>query len=176
MNLLPPQQKEFFYKDVFLRFLSVAGLFLVFWIFIFFAIALNIIFYLNIQIPALEARIAYERGTAIAENLEAAEKEITDLNTALIRIQKIRDKSTFDFARALRSLGALTPDGVSLRALTFQGDESISIVGHAQARDQAVSFKDTLEQKMFCSKVLSPLLVRETDVSFTFGCTLYDKE
>ena len=173
MNLLPLQQKDAIYKDVLARFFSVALLIVAFWILIFFVLAYNAVFYLNLQIPAIEERLNAESETQKANIVQSVENDISELNEALLRIEIIRKKEAFNFPYILRLVGGAVPGGANLRNITFQS-EMMTISGHADERAQVLELEDMLKQEPIFKDLDSPLsnIVKERDINFTFSFSL----
>jgi hypothetical protein len=171
MNLLPQSQKEAIKKDVFSRFLLVVEGISALLGLIFLVLIYNVTLYINIQTPIFEERLQQERLTETSQIYEMVKEEINELNSTLVKIQKVNDISKFNFPEILRNIGKYAPQGVRFNTMSFSG-EALLIVGHADTRDQALVFKQNLEKNSICGSLASPVIVRELDVTFTFNCKL----
>ena len=173
MNLLPPQEKEKIQRETMTRLLSVAGGILVFWTAIFLVLLYNSILFLNLQIPVIEERLQVEQNTQKANMVRSVEDEIGELNEVLIKIEKIRQRDTFNFPYILRVIGSVVPEGAELRSITFQKG-NMAITGHADERAKVLEIKDKLEEADVFKDINSPLsnIVKERDISFIFNFSI----
>lgn len=175
MNLLSPEQKEIIRKDILIRFYFALLTVFSFWALVFLVLIHSINLYLEIQVPALGKRIEIERLSERSLAYGLVEQEINDFNTRLAKIEKIRSEGILDIGQILKGTGAKVPDGVFLTNLSYQGDV-LSINGHADTRDQALQLKEALEKDSLCASLISPVIVKETDINFSFVCTLTSAE
>lgn len=172
MNLLPQHQKDAIHKDVLIRFLFVFLGVIFFWALIFLVLSYNTVIYLNAQTPALEERIEQESLSETSKTLAILEEDINGLNEVLGQIKKIRSKEGVSLLQVLRKIGEFVPVGVSFTTISIQGG-SMTIIGHAATRDQALILKGNLEKDSICGSLSSsPSIFKEKNINFIFVCTL----
>lgn len=170
MNLLPKQKKDEIRKDIFLKFMFAVLAIFSFWAGVMFVLIYNIVFYLDAQITALEEGISAERASQSAKVYQEVEKQISELNTTLLLVDKIRGKGFINSADMLRKVGSTIGEGIFLTNLSYQGDV-LTISGHADARDQVLKLKSVLEGGSFCASLTLPIITKEADVDFTLVCS-----
>lgn len=171
MNLLSGQQKDGLYAGILARFFGVALVIVSFWGAVFLVFAYTSVWYLAIQIPALEQRLANEQNSETSRSLIAIDEEIGKLNATLSDIEKVRNKKSLYFPSILRKMTELMPSGVTLKRVSFHG-QSMSIEGRADQRTDAFAFKGKLESDSLCKKLSSPLIVKEKNIDFNFTCAI----
>ncbi len=173
MNLLPPYQREIIREAITTRFLFVALGIMSFLALIFLVLMYNVLLYINLQTPAVIGRLATEQGTQKANQVALVERDINELNSALINIDKIRKKESFNFPYILRVIGSVMPKGTKMKSITYQGG-NIAISGHADERPQVLKLKENLEKEKVFKNINSPLsnIIKERDINFSFSFSL----
>lgn len=173
MNLLPPYQREIIQKEIIARLLFVALGIMSFFALIFLVLMYNVLLYINLQTPAVITRLAAEQGTQKANMVELVEKDINELNSALVSIDKIRKKEAFNFPYILRVIGAVMPQGAKVKSITYQSGNLV-ISGHADERPQVLKLKENLEKEKVFKNINSPLsnIIKERDINFNFSFSI----
>ncbi|MFY9457912.1 MAG: PilN domain-containing protein [Candidatus Spechtbacterales bacterium] len=173
MNLLPPYQREIIHEEIITRLLFVVGGIMFFLSLIFLVLMYNVLLYINLQIPALEGRLVAEQKTQKANLVELVEGDIGELNSALVSIDKIRKKESFNFPYILRVIGSLMPEGTQMKSITYQGG-NLAISGHADERSGVLKLKENLEKAKVFKNINSPLsnIIKERDIVFSFNFSI----
>jgi hypothetical protein len=173
MNLLPPYQREIIRGEIMTRLLFVALGIMSFLALIFLILMYNALLYVNLQTPAVVGRVAAEQGTQKSNLVELVEKDINELNGALLSIDKIRKKESFNFPYILRVIGAAVPEGAKMTNITYR-EGSIVISGHADQRSEVLKLKENLEKEKVFKNINSPLsnIIKEQDINFNFSFSL----
>ena len=107
--------------------------------------------------------------------IEEYQKEFSQINTQLERLSKI-DSDQMYWSSALLALDSAVPDAVGITEITTK-DLILSLSGHANTRDNLLTFRDRLSQSDCFSNVDLPVseLVSKDNVDFQMKLNVSEK-
>ena len=174
-NLLPPERKAElrFYRiatTLSRRIILLAGLSTIFSLLMGLAVVS-----LRVQKTALEAARESRTGDAAISAAQKAQKEISAFN------KEIKDMTDAfperKWSLLLQEIGKLAPATVRIKDLgheTTKDQETLIISGHADKREDLISFEEGLKKSSSFTQVTSPLanFRKPEDVDFTINAEL----
>ena len=175
LNLLPKNYILRFKKDVWLRVIYTATVFIVFWSVILGIIILSAYQYLVLENLSTKERtrlVQSMRDTAQAQQLEAT---INEVNALAIRIDHIRKIQPYEFSDLLEQIAPMLPAGSNLTRLTFVASSNqIILEGHSDLRTYVLTLQERLESSRLFRNIEAPLsnLLKAQDVNFKFTIQL----
>jgi len=175
INLLPSQQKEKIYSELFKKQLNNFCLMIVV-IFLGSAILiLNSIIFIKIQAQAIEQSLSITTHTDEVQEAALLESKVNQLNDLTVRYNNFR-KNNISFSDAFLALQQIIPSGARLEVLFLDGStKKVIISGLAQNRDDILKLEESLKKSAVFEKLDAPLsnLLERTNVNFNF--TFYVK-
>lgn len=175
INLLPSQQKEKIYSELFKKQLADFCLMIVV-IFLGSAILiLNSIVFIKIQARAMEQSLSLTMRTNEMQEAETLERKADQLNHLAARYSNFR-KNNISFGDVLLALQKIIPSGSKLEVFFLDtATRKVIISGLAQSRDDVLRLEERLKKSDVFEKLDSPLsnLLERVNVSFNF--TFYVK-
>lgn len=175
INLLPPEEREKVYSDLFKRQISIFGFILSF-IFLGSAVfILNTYAFLKIQSRELKNSLSLEEIKSETKEVKVLEEEIKNLNSKLSLYEKFRleNISSLD---VLSKIEDTIPLGVNLNSVVFEGDSNkIILTGVSNSRDDVIEMENRIKKSEFFQNLESPLsnFLDKSGSKFTF--TFYIK-
>lgn len=170
INLLPIQEREKVYSDLFQKQVNTFGLFAAL---IFFGSAvfiLNTYAFLKIQAKELKQSLNMEEIKTETQEVKTLEGEIKNLNAWLSAYKKFRMEKQPALNVFLKIKEAV-PLGIRLNALLFDGNtKKIILSGVADSRDDVVLMENRLKNSDFFENIESPLsnFLDKSDSKFNF--------
>jgi Tfp pilus assembly protein PilN len=176
INLLPPDEREKVYSELFRRQISVFGMFLAL---IFFGSAvfiLNTYVFLKIQSRELKHSLSLEEIKSETKEVKVLEDEIENLNVKLLSYEKFKTEKVF-VLDVFSKIEDMIPSGVHLNSLTFdENANKIILSGISESRDDVIEMENRIKNSGFFENLESPLsnFLDKSGSKFTF--TFYIKK
>ena len=171
LNLLPPQEKEMIRLSRINRLIIFYSGAIFVLLVIFIILLLVTLFFLTIQLKAIEKLVVLEEKSAPSLAMRNLEKEITLINQKLKMIDKIQTDS-IPYSIILEDLAKMIPLGVQLFSFSFDSQtKKANLIGYAPERDQVLALKESLEKFEKFNQVESPIsnLLKARDIDFRFS-------
>lgn len=170
LNLLPPERKEIFRWRQYIKKVILNGSRSIFLLFCFSVSFFAINIYLLGEINILNAQIdSYNKAENI-QQINSIEKSFKDINSALVKIDKISDQQ-ISWIDIFEKLTLSIPPNVQIFSLQIDPDGGLMISGNAKTRNDVLEFGKNLKSSPDFSSIQTPLdnLIKSEDIDFKFS-------
>jgi len=176
LNLLPPLEKKEIVSHQARRKILGLGLIGLMLVLVFLVLLSTVWFYLLIQLRSMEGIITNLENSTQGQAARQYQKEVEDANKKLKSFSQL-SSAVKEFSPWLEHLTALPRSGVKFEQLSFDGKE-IKLQGHAQARDNLLTFKQALSASEYFQNLDAPLqnFLKQSDIDFSFSFRLKDNK
>jgi len=168
LNLLSPEQKKGLRARMIYALIERLCIILVV------ATLLSTIAVLQIRIQLIKDLHTVQDRQLLTANYVRANKDISQLNEQIARIEKLQ-KLAISPSALLLDLTERTPPGVTIAGLDFDATSgSMRMSGTAAMREDLLAFEANLKESPFVKKLDSPIsnLFEKADISYTFDILL----
>ncbi|MBU3925337.1 PilN domain-containing protein [Patescibacteria group bacterium] len=169
LNLLPPERKEIFRWRQYVKKTILNGIRLIFLLICFFVPLFAINIYLLGEINILDAQIDSYEKTENIHQLNSMEKSFKEINSALVKINKINEGQIY-WISVFEKITTITPPNIQIFSLQIETDGGFVIVGNAKTREDVLEFGKRLKNSSDFSDIQTPLdnLIKSDDIDFKF--------
>lgn len=174
LNLLPKTELEELKIEFTVRFLKFFGI-SIFVILLISAALLFVVYWgLKIQTASNEKSLEINQAGESGKKIIFMEQKIREINNRTSRINQIQN-SLANPLPIFYKIISLIPEGIVLKNLDIDFEKKeVKSSGHANLRENLITFQDNLEKSDFAKNISRPLsdLLKQKDINFTINFKL----
>lgn len=170
LNLLPPERKEIFRWRQYIKKVILNGIGITFLLICFSVPFFAINIYLQGEINVLNTQIDSYEKTENMHQLNSMEKSFKEINTALVKINKISEEQ-ISWIDVFEKITTIIPPNIQIFSLQIDSDGGLIVVGNAKTREDVLEFGKRLKNSSDVSNIQTPLdnLIKSDDIDFKFS-------
>lgn len=174
LNLLPKNEREELKIEFNIRFLKFFGI-SIFTILLISAALLFIIYWgLKIQTSSNEKSLEITQAGESGKKIIFMEQKIREINNRTNRINQIQNSLTDPLLIFYRII-SIIPEGIILKNMDINFEKKeVNAAGHADLRENLITFQDNLEKSDFAENISRPLsdLLKQKNINFNINFKL----